>query len=128
MEQLNLNPTKTTPHVFFDPLLGKLVLEGRSSPEDSIGFYSPIMDKLNGSSYSTGTLTVEMKFDYFNSSSGRCLMDMIRVLGHIHANGTTITVNWYYEEEDDDMLEMGEDFEDISNLTFQYHIIQDLPQ
>jgi hypothetical protein len=33
-------------------------------------------------------------------------------------DGKAIAVNWYYEEDDIDMMETGEDFQDLIDLDF----------
>ena len=32
---------------------------------------------------------------------------------------TSITINWHYEEDDEDMLEAGEDYQAIINIPFK---------
>ena len=35
-------------------------------------------------------------------------------------NGADVIVNWFYEEDDEDMRETGEDYEEILGLNFNY--------
>ena len=48
-----------------------------------------------------------MKLEYFNTSSSKCLMDMLK---RVEASKCDAEVYWYYEEEDEDMEEAGEDY------------------
>ena len=42
----------------------------------------------------------------------------------IEKSGKDVTVNWYYEEFDEDMREVGEDYSDVINLPFLYFEIE----
>ena len=64
-------------------------------------------------------LTVDMRFIYFNSSSAKAIMNLFQMLEEAAEDGKTITINWYFDPEDDMMEEMGEDFaEDFEHATF----------
>ena len=123
MEQFSfrIKPTKVTPYCKLD--LGKRILsmKGRSSPESSLKFYNPIIKRLDKSfSHGNDTLTANFKFEYFNTSSSKCIYDLLKRLAYHKQNGAQITVNWYYDDGDEDMKEAGEDYEDILGMSFNY--------
>jgi hypothetical protein len=72
--------------------------------------------------YAVGPATkTEMKIslEYFNTSSSKCLLDILRKLETLHKSGkSTVTITWYYEEDDEDMMEAGQDYESLVGLTF----------
>ena len=37
----------------------------------------------------------------------------------MHKSGNDIMIKWYYEEDDEDMLEAGEDYQSIINIPFK---------
>jgi hypothetical protein len=37
----------------------------------------------------------------------------------IHKSNHEVVINWYYEEDDEDMLEAGEDYESIIRIPFK---------
>ena len=41
-------------------------------------------------------------------------------------NKGDVTVNWYYEEDDEDMLEAGEDYDFIINIPFNFVSVEEL--
>jgi len=126
MEKIFLEPTKVTPLVNFDPNEGVLELKGRSSPENSIQFYAKIIEGLEEfASNGDGEFTATFAFEYFNTSSSKCLFDVFKRLSKIEAAGKEIVINWYYEEDDDDMMEAGEDYSDLLGLEFNFMEIEE---
>ena len=45
-------------------------------------------------------------------------MDLFKKLEAIHKAGNEVSINWYYEEDDEDMLEAGEDYQAIIKVPF----------
>lgn len=126
MEKVVIEPTRITPMVNFDPDEGLLEMKGRSSPENSIQFYQRILDSLDEYCVSGGDeFTANIAFEYFNTSSSKCLFDVFKRLSKIENSGKRITINWYYEEGDDDMMEAGEDYSDLLDLNFNFHEIEE---
>lgn len=119
-EQITIEGTPKTPTINFDPEKGFLEIKGRSIPENSIEFYKPLIDWLESYSGSPKSNTaVNIQLEYFNTSSSKCILDLFKKLESIHTKGNQITINWYYEEDDEDMLEAGEDYQAIINVPFQ---------
>ena len=120
MEKINIESTPKTPSINFDFEKGVLEIKGRSIPENSIEFYKPIVESLEkyGSSPSSVT-TVNIQLEYFNTSSSKCILDVFKKLENIHKGGNQLVINWYYEQDDEDMLEAGEDYQAIINVPFK---------
>lgn len=120
MEKLTIEGTPKTPTIKFDPETGKLLIQGRSIPENSIEFYKPLVDLLEDYAASPKELTnVDIVLEYFNTSSSKCILDVFKKLEKIKAEGNEVKVNWHYEEDDEDMLEAGEDYQAIINIPFK---------
>lgn len=121
MEKLIVRPTRITPLIYFDPNRGLLELRGKSSPENSIQFYSQLIHDLEEFGRSgKQNLIANFKFEYFNTSSSKCLFDIFRKLNIVKESGFDLSINWYYEEDDEDMLEAGEDYADLLGIEFNY--------
>ena len=128
MENFYLEATSKTPEINLDADTGKFLISGRSIPENSIEFYNPIFDWLDKyiKISNIETTVLEIKLEYFNTSSSKCLIDVLRRLEGIQRAGKNISVNWYYEKDDEDMQESGEDFKEIINLPINMEIVEGL--
>ncbi len=120
MEAISIEGTAKTPTVKFDAQAGIFEIKGRSIPENSIEFYKPLVDWLD--EYGKGPLPltqVNVQLEYFNTSSSKCILDVFKKLEAINKGKSEVIVNWYYEEDDEDMLEAGEDYESIIRVPFK---------
>ena len=119
MENINIEGTPKTPTVNFNASEGKLELLGRSIPENSVEFYGKLNQWIEEYGASPHQETVlEVKLEYFNTSSSKCILDLFKLLEKLNGKGTNVSVNWYYEEDDEDMQEAGEDYQAIIPLPF----------
>jgi hypothetical protein len=120
MESLLIEGTAKTPNIKFDGGQGLIEIKGRSIPENSIEFYKPLVDWLDHYSQSPKQTTkVNVQLEYFNTSSSKCILDVFKKLESIHKSNHEVVINWYYEEDDEDMLEAGEDYESIIRIPFK---------
>jgi hypothetical protein len=120
MEKYSIDGTPKTPTITFDLGSGVLEIKGRSIPENSIEFYKPLVDALDKYAGSPKSATnVNIQLEYFNTSSSKCILDVFKKLENINKNGSAVTINWHYEEDDEDMLEAGEDYQAIINVPFK---------
>ena len=118
MDTLSISPTPKTPEIVFNAG-GQLVIKGRSIPENSIDFFKPVYDWLDSYSTKPSAETVfEVKLEYFNTSSSKCLLDIFRRLENLSKTGAAVKINWFYETDDEDMQEAGEDYKSILNMPF----------
>lgn len=120
MEAFSIEGTPKTPTVSFDTNKGFLEIKGRSIPENSIEFYKPLVDLLEKyAGQPQSDTNVNIQLEYFNTSSSKCILDVFKKLEGINKNGSKVIINWYYEEDDEDMLEAGEDYQAIINVPFK---------
>ncbi|MBA7541416.1 hypothetical protein ES705_33729 [subsurface metagenome] len=120
MEHISIEGSPKTPTVKFDASEGIIEIKGRSIPENSIEFYKPLVDWLEEYKKNPLPLTkVNIQLEYFNTSSSKCILDVFKKLEAIHKAKHDVEVNWYYEEDDEDMLEAGEDYESIIRIPFK---------
>jgi len=120
MENLVIEGSPKTPTINFSPENGKLLIKGRSIPENSIEFYKPLVDALeNYSGNPKDATNVDIVLEYFNTSSSKCILDVFKKLEKINSESNGVVINWHYEEDDEDMLEAGEDYQAIINIPFK---------
>lgn len=120
MEKLVIEGSAKTPSVDFNSETGTLALKGRSIPENSIEFYKPLNDWLDTySSAPREKTTVDVRLEYFNTSSSKCILDFFKRLEKVNQGSSVVHINWYFETDDEDMEEAGEDYEAIVGLPFK---------
>jgi len=126
MEKYTIEGSPKTPNINFDLIGGILEIKGRSIPENSIEFYKPLIEALE--SYSSAVkpiTTVNIQLEYFNTSSSKCILDVFKKLEGINKAGSAVTIHWHYEEDDEDMLEAGEDYQAIINVPFKMVMVNE---
>ncbi len=121
MEKLIIEGEKKTPFINFDPDKKELRLEGRSIPEDTIRFYEPILKWIENyvESERSDTTSLHINLEYFNTSTSRYLFGIFKILEAYHIKGNPILIHWYYEKDDFEMLESGEDYASILKIPFK---------
>ena len=120
METIIIEGTPKTPTVEFNAEEGKVEIKGRSIPENSVEFYNPLIAWLEAYGSNPKDVTqVNIQLEYFNTSSSKCILDVFKKLEGLAKAGNDIKVNWFYEEDDEDMLEAGEDYQSIIKLPFK---------
>ena len=126
METIIREGTPKTPYVKLDGEKGLIEIKGRSIPENSVEFYKPLIDWLD--KYGNVPLevtNVNIQLEYFNTSSSKCILDIFKKLELIYKKGSKVQINWYYEEDDEDMFEAGEDYQSIINIPFSMIEMED---
>jgi hypothetical protein len=119
MHNLNVDKSKYTVQVAFDAENGVLELAGSSYPENAAEFYQPIFVWLKEFVASTGKpYVVNLKFNYLNTSSSKCILDLLDIISRHGKQGGQVTVNWYYDKNDEDMLECGNEYSEDADLQF----------
>jgi len=108
-----------TPYVCLDPVTGVCEISGKSYPEDIYEFYTEIVDWFEDYTlHSQKDLTINIRLRYFNSSSQKIYNVIFEKL--IDTAAFKSTVNWYYDVEDEEILENGKIFEGLTGLKFNY--------
>ena len=120
-----IEPTKTTPFVKISATERLLEIKGRSYSEDTVGFFSQVNEKVRGLLSGHDSLEVKFAIEYFNTSSAKCIFDVLSTVASLNIPKQNINVKWFYEEDDIDMLEIGNDYRDLSNLEFEFCEIEE---
>jgi hypothetical protein len=125
MNVLKIEARPKTPYVHFDGESGRMVFRGMSCAENSPEFYRSILSWVENYALRPSPQTViEMQFKYFNTSSAKCLLDVLNRFLRVREMGSLLVVNWFYEDDDEQMLEAGEHLSEIIGYPFQYTILQ----
>ena len=118
MNNLIIEPTNSTPAIQFRED-GRLLIEGRSLPENVMKFYTPLIEW--ASKLITQVVKLDINLEYLNSASSKKLLELLKVFdANNHIN--TLIINWHYETDDEDSLESGQIFEELLiKAQFRYH-------
>jgi hypothetical protein len=125
MQKLLLEESISTPAVSFDPKSGLLELSGTSTPEDSFAYYKPIFNWLDDYSTSPNKSTkLSIKLDYFNTSSSKCVLNILKKIEKLYQSGNEAEILWHYHPDDKDMIDIGNDLHSILKVPFQLKKIE----
>ena len=121
MEPLKREKGTDTPEIILDAQNNVFEISGRSYPEDTKEFFTPVLDWMDKYVQSPNEeTTFNFKLQYFNSSSYKPIYDILGKLGTAKSKGKTVKVIWHYKKGDRDMKETGEEFSDMFELDFSF--------
>lgn len=124
MENLNIEATKYTPEINFNATDNTLRISGKSTPENTFEFFEPVKKWLYDYFSEPKTCTCTFNIPYFNSSSSRVMYDIFDIFDG--ADESSITINWEYNEQNENAEESGEEFqEDFEDLSINLVVIND---
>lgn len=117
MDRLNLAPTEETPAISFDGKTGVFEITGRSIPSNAREFYTPVLEWIEAYAKNPNhTTRVIFKLEYFNTSTAKQILDLLYALEKIHR----VSIDWYFDEDDEDMEEAGQEFAELVKIPFAF--------
>lgn len=120
MENMKIDGTEDCPAIEMDREKGEITISGRSLPEDAFSFYAPVMEWLGSYIKSPSSNTLfNFKLEYFNTASAKQIFKIIGMANDL-SKSNKVTIKWYYDEGDRDMLSSGERFSKLTQLPFEY--------
>jgi hypothetical protein len=126
MEPLFIAASPTSPEIDFRFDQHTLSIKGESYPENAAAFYGPVIARVQA--YLDGRkdadITVNVSLAYFNSSSTKMLFSFFEALNDAAMAGNQVRLNWYHDEDDDTILEFGQELQDdFGALDFHDHAV-----
>ena len=119
MSPLIIEGSAETPGIILDKETNTFSFSGKSLPENPIFFYKPVLSWLDNYVANPNPETkVDFMMAYFNTSSSKIILDILKRLELIKNSGNNVIVNWMFREDDEDMLEAGEIYSERVNITF----------
>jgi len=117
-EELQIEKTRYTPLIYLRN--GDIRFEGRSVLNDPYHLYQPVYDWIKKYVQENPSTThIDLKFEYINTSSMKWVFEILRIFLEKPDLKEKLDINWYYEEGDDDMRELGEILKSFLNSSFQ---------
>jgi len=65
-------------------------------------------------------VVLNLDFEYLNTASNRALVEVLKVISKYKLKRIPVEVNWFYETEDEDSKELGEDIESCVDIKFNF--------
>lgn len=118
MQALNIEATKSSPKIEFEPEEQKLTIQGESYPEDSFSFYEEIFDLMERAVDKYDEFELEIEVSYLNTSSTKSFMTLLDIAEQAYQEGNDIQVVWYYQEDNEHSYELALDFKSYLELPF----------
>ncbi len=120
MENYIVKETNLTPGIDLNYEGGTVMLKGKSIPENSLEFYQPVYDWLDAYLEEPKNKTIVIiQLEYFNTSSSKCILDILKRVDKLDEEGNDVLIKWHYDEDDEDMMEAGEDYSDLLDSPFE---------
>ncbi len=102
------------PNINFNAEDGICEISGESYLEDTLAFYMPLIKWLEEFlKTEQKKLTFNFKLQYYNTSSSKCIVDMLALFKQYKDKGREIDVNWFYNADSEDAEEEIEEVEDF---------------
>ena len=113
MSELHITATDRTPEIRLSIDEGVFSMKGESFPEDVSAFYGQVIVAIDQLPVAVKKpMSVDISMVYINSSSIKAMFRIFEGFEALRNGGQSVSVRWHYQEDDDIMQELGEDFKD----------------
>lgn len=120
MNKLFIGKEKNTPEIIFDPANEHFEISGRCFPENSKKYFKPVLEWFDAFiPEADKSIEFTFGFYYISSSSIISVLELIKRFDLLKDRGHQVTINWKYDEDDEDIRKIGEDYSRITNVPFQ---------
>lgn len=120
MDNVFIEETKSSPKIILNADENTLIIKGQSYPENAVNFFKPIFNWIE-EYLETVDCEVILKLNllYLNTSSSKCIMDLIDIFNEAYNNSKNVKIHWYYHPENSAMKECGEEFKEDQDIPFE---------
>ena len=119
-DKLHITATEVSPEIKFDMEKMTFSISGRSMPENSEGFYEPVLNWIRVNFQDSNADAVfDIRLDYYNTGSFIRLMGLFNLFADLNEQGKNFSVRWICEAEDEDNIADGESFKEVVKIPFQ---------
>ena len=119
METINIEPTKKSLEVECSP--GYFKLSGNSILSDPRKFFKPIVEWVEEYIQNPDEkTTIDLKLEYVDTASVQSVFDIMRMFKPLDELKKDIQVNFYFEFDDPELLELGEIMEGRLGIKFNF--------
>jgi hypothetical protein len=119
MEELFIKKKKDAPEIICRE--GSVSMKGNSILADPKAFFQPVTDWIGEYIKDPAeTTSVDLEFDYVDTASVQSVFSILKLLKKIPRHEKRVVVNWYYEFDDPELLEVGEIMQTRLGLNFNF--------
>ena len=116
---LNGNEVNTLPKIVYEEMDGTISISGRSISTDANKYFLNFLKYLDDCLQKKPmNLKIDVDLEYFNTITARELINFFNIVKKVKKEDFEITINWYADYDDEDMLDAGEDFQAVTKLKF----------
>jgi hypothetical protein len=117
---VHILPTNKTPEVFLNPE-GSIKIIGRAIDESRTKFSEQILIWIDDYLLKpAGSTDVIIALEYMNSFNSIIMASILRKLYQLNEQSKKISIKWFVEEDDDDLLERGEYISSTFNIPIEF--------
>lgn len=120
MKEILLVETDKTPRVTLNKN-GMLEIAGKSIPEDAEDFFAPVLKWLETYVENPAPKTIlSINLEYFNIASSKRILFILYKLNDLVGKNSDVNVKWIYDDQDEDMFEVGQDYAFMVKIPFEF--------
>lgn len=113
---IKIEPTNSTPEIILDPD-GTIIIKGRSMNKNAAEFYKQTNNWIDAYINNPADLTrIDIRLEYFNSANSMIFISLLKKIANVKLKDKKLTINWYYEEDDEDILAQGENISSVLDI------------
>jgi hypothetical protein len=122
MNDFSIAGTQSSPTIRGDWAQGVLAMQGDSYPENSYELFHQVFTWIE--TYLADAqrpLHLELRLLYLNTSSIKAMMDIFDLLEAAHQAGQAVSVSWIYDQRNERVVELAEEFKE--DCTFPFDVV-----
>jgi len=125
-DAVHIQPTNKTPEVLLNPK-GSIKITGRAIDESRNKFSEEIISWLDNYLTSPANLTeVVVALEYLNSYNSIIMATILRQVAQVTQQAKKLSIKWYIDEDDDDLLERGKYISSTFNIPIDFIMTEDI--
>ncbi|GIZ52251.1 biofilm regulation phosphoprotein SiaC [Noviherbaspirillum aridicola] len=119
MQDIQIASTQSTPAIRTNFADGVIEMRGDSYPENSYELFTPVLDWIEAYLREPARpLRLVLHLLYLNTSSVKAMMDIFDLLEQAHREQRDVSVRWYYDEQNERVAELAEEFREDCSFPF----------
>jgi hypothetical protein len=114
---------RNCPGIVFYQSMNKLEIIGRAIPENPEFLFMRLNEWISAHLDKAEGLNISFQLEYINSGSSKYLFETLKSVAAARRAGKKIRIKWLFEEDDEAMKELGENYRDTSGLPMEIEMI-----